>query len=197
MDGLRIEIDDRAMQEIVERVGATPQQAKAAAARAFTALQRRIHDAARTKAAHKLGIDKKHVTRRFRKNRASEAGLQIWVGTYRMKADKLGRPRETKTGVNIGRRKFPGAFVWGARGFVMIRSSSKFIAAYPGLKSTPGRGPYGKKWPRYPIQRVTIGISKEVEASFQGSEAENEAFFMKKFEVFLLTDYRGKGGRKR
>ena len=93
--GLAQEAINRAMRRAVAK---TARWAKAQAARAIRADE---------------GIAYRAIRRRLRDfaHSPERMALKVWLGLWRMAAYSLGRADETDTGVSVGRRRYPGAFL--------------------------------------------------------------------------------------
>lgn len=184
MDGLRLDIDNAAMQEMIRQIGATPEQAKLATRRALRRLAKHITTQTKRSVAQSLGITQKALQRRYYQ-KAVEDGLQVWVGTLGIPPHSLGRPRQTKTGVRVRRWNFPGAFIARIRGEerVWIRASSQHYTPrlYSGLQATNKASVRsgGKRWPVY---QARVPIDDAVLTAFSGREQEFADFFLKQFQ---------------
>lgn len=184
MDGLRLDIDNAAMQDMIRQIGATPYQVKLATRRALRRLTNHITTQTKRSVAQSLGITQKALQRRYYQ-KAVEDGLRIWVGTRGISPDILGTLRQTKTGVRVRRWNFPGAFIADFRGKprVWIRESSRYYTPrlYSGIKAAPKKEirAGSRRWPLY---QGLVPIHDEVLSAFSGHEQEFADFFLKQFQ---------------
>lgn len=204
-DGLRLDIDNSAMRDMIAAVGATPQQARAAVKRALRRLQKHIMTGSKRAVAQKLGVPIKRLSKRYWSSTADENGCEIWAGTWAIDAMSFGRARQTATGVRVGRLpEFRGAFIgtpWPSRNSygVFIRKSSRHYTPdlYPMQRRSGNRfGNSGAdRGGRFPVVRVRVPIEDAVIGSFRGKEPEYEQFFLRQLEHELAYQTSIKGGR--
>lgn len=59
------------------------------------------------------GIAYRAIRRRLRAyaQNPQRMSLKVWLGLWRMAVTALGRARQTRSGVSVGRRRYPGAFL--------------------------------------------------------------------------------------
>lgn len=203
-DGLRLDIDNSAMRDMIAAVGATPQQARAAVKRAMRRLQKHIMMGSRREVSAKLGVGLQKLRKRYWSSTADENGCEIWAGTWALDALAFGRARQTKTGVRVGRLpEFRGAFIgtpFPSRDSfgVFIRKSSRHYSPdlYPMQRRSGNRfgGSGAGRGGRFPVVRVRVPIEDAVIGSFRGKEPEYEQFFLRQLEHELAyqTSIRGR-----
>lgn len=204
-EGLRLDIDNRAMRDMIAAVGATPRQARAAVKRALRRLQKHIMTGSGREVAQKLGLPMKRVAKRYHSSTAEEDGCEIWAGTWAIDAMSFGRARQTKTGVRVGRLpEFRGAFIgrpWPSRGDlgVFIRKSSRHYTPdlYGRQRRSGSRfgGSGAERGGRFPVVRVRVPIEDAVIGSFRGKEPEFEQFFLRQLEAELNYQVNVRGKR--
>lgn len=202
-DGLRLDIDNRAMREMIAAVGATPKQAQAAVKRALRRLQKHIMTGSAKVVAKRIGAPLHKVRKRYHSSAVDEDGVEIWAGTWALDAMSFGKARQTKAGVKVGRLPlFRGAFIgrpWRSRGDVgvFIRRSSRHYnpSLYPSHPRTGSRfGSSGAdRGGRYPVVRVRVPIEDAVIGSFRGNAPEYEQFFLRQLEAELNYQINVKG----
>ena len=96
----------------IEAVGETPQRVRPAVRRALRQTGTKMWKPVRAEAAKRANVPARALSRRvFRSLRRERDALSIWFGTYNVALSKLGTARQTGTGVKVGRRFFPGAFL--------------------------------------------------------------------------------------
>lgn len=199
MDGLRLDIDNAAMQEMIRQIGATPQQARNAVKRALRRLQKHIISGNKKEVAAKLGVTQKRLSKRYHSSTATEDGCEIWAGTWAIDALDFGRARQTKTGVRVGRLpEFRGAFLatpWPSKNSygVFIRKSSKHYT--PDLYGRSAGSAARKRGSRYPLVRVRVPVEDAVIGSFRDKAPEYEEFFLRQLEAELNYQVNVKGKR--
>ena len=195
MDGIRLDIDNAAMREMIRAAGATEQQARAAVKRALRRLQKHIMTDSKREVAQKLGVPLKKVSKRYHSSTAEEDGCEIWAGTWALDAMSFGRARQTKAGVRVGRLPlFRGAFIgrpWPSRGGVgvFIRKSSRhYTPDLYGRQRRPGDrfgGSGADRGGRFPVVRVRVPVEDAVIGSFRGKEPRYEEFFLRQLQSEL------------
>lgn len=197
MDGLRLDIDNAAMQEMIRQVGATQQQAKNAVKRALRRLQKHIISGNKKDVATRLGVAQKRLAKRYYSSAADENGCKIWAGTWAIDALDFGKPRQSKTGVRVGRLpEFRGAFAaspWPSKNScgVFIRQSSKHYR--PDLYGRSAGSAARKRGSRYPLVRVRVPVEDAVIGSFSDSAPEYKEFFLRQLEAELNYQVNVKG----
>ena len=185
-EGLRIEVDARALRALLEQAAATPKQARAAVRRALRRTQKHIVDQSKKAVAREAGAPQKALRKRYVSPAPNEEGMEVWVGTWAIAPELFGKPRQTRQGVKVGRLPlFRGAFIGrvynGVEG-IYIRTSSKHYdeRRYPGLTSRHGKG-----GGRFPVVRIRVPIEDAVVQSFGSREGEFSAFFLRQLEAEL------------
>lgn len=87
---------------------------------------------------------------------------ELWFGINPLPASKTGRPRQTASGVTVGRRRYAGAFhqkVYGSEPDIWIRTASKHFRAedYPDLQRGSGNLD-GSLAGRFPVAKAKIRL---------------------------------------
>lgn len=92
---------------------------------------------------------------------------KLWFGINPIEASRTGRPRQTKSGVSVGKRRYAGAFfkrVYGGAPDIWIRTASKHFKAsdYPDSDVSGGGGP-SSGWvsendSRFPLAKAKISL---------------------------------------
>ena len=91
---------------------------------------------------------------------------KLWFGVNAIEASRIGRPRQSRTGVSVAGRRYQGAFfkqVYGSSPDIWIRTSSKHFNAtdYPG--STQGRSISGfvaESDNRFPLAKAKVSLDQ-------------------------------------
>lgn len=91
---------------------------------------------------------------------------KLWFGVNAIEASRIGRPRQSRTGVSVAGRRYQGAFfkqVYGSSPDIWIRTSSKHFNAtdYPG--STQGRRSSGfvaESDNRFPLAKAKVSLDQ-------------------------------------
>jgi hypothetical protein len=98
---------------VVEAIGATEAQVRIAAVRAINKTALWIQSRSAREISDETKLKLKLIRQKLRIIKANRETLKavIMANLYDIKAIKLGAPRRTASGVTIGARKFPGAFV--------------------------------------------------------------------------------------
>ena len=113
LPNVTIDIDEQDFASMTRALNLTEKRIYAAAYRAIrkTSMWVRTH-LART-LSKELQIVQKIIRQRLRVYMQDRRALQgkVWLGMYKIRASRLGHARQTRAGVNVGRRRFPGSFV--------------------------------------------------------------------------------------
>lgn len=92
---------------------------------------------------------------------------KLWFGINPLEASRAGRPRQTKSGVTVGSRRYQGAFykkVYGNQADIWIRTASKHFdrADYPDSEVTSQTGAssgfVGENSDRFPLAKAKISL---------------------------------------
>ena len=111
------------------QIAATPAQLEKAVQRAIKKTLRWLQTRISRDIAKELGVPQKAIKHRLTLSQTGKGtnGIHIlWLGTAPLAAEMAGKPRQTKSGVTVGKRKFPGAFyrdIYGDGPKVWIRAS--------------------------------------------------------------------------
>jgi hypothetical protein len=94
---------------------------------------------------------------------------KLWFGLNAMEASRIGRPRQTRSGVSVAGRRFQGAFfkkVYGNSADVWIRTASKHFDAsdYPDSEVS-GAGGASSGWiaehgSRFPLAKAKVSLEQ-------------------------------------
>jgi len=94
---------------------------------------------------------------------------KLWFGLNAMEASRIGRPRQTRSGVSVAGRRFQGAFfkkVYGNSADVWIRTASKHFDAndYPD-SDVSGAGGVSSGWiaehgSRFPLAKAKVSLEQ-------------------------------------
>lgn len=184
-----VRVDQRGVDEVLEALRLTPAAITRATQRALRKLGQWLLRKVQRDVSKTEHIALNVLRHRFRVYADSRVkiGLAVkaWFGTRPIPADRLGNPRQTRTGVRVGKRSFPHAFlasmynvgagekrkgVWQR---VETAGSDKRIAD-PQARERIGKKVDG----RFPIFKPKIVIDDAVRAALRGLESELEARFM-------------------
>lgn len=117
----------------------------------------------------KEGIAMRAVRQRLRAYsvKGSSGRGKLWFGLNPLEASRTGRPRQTASGVSVGRRRYAGAFykkVYGNSPDIWIRTASKHFKAsdYPDTQVSGGSG-VSSGWiaendSRFPLAKAKVSI---------------------------------------
>lgn len=98
--------------------------------------------------------------------KGSGAG-KLWFGINPIEASRIGRPRQTRTGVSVAGRRYQGAFfkrVYGSRADIWIRTHSKHFDAADYPHSEVGKGgrtgwiSESENDSRYPLAKAKVSL---------------------------------------
>lgn len=157
-------------------IQATPKQIEVASQRALKKTIRWLSSRIAREIGQALNVPQKSFKRRLSVKAVGRGSDQVhilWLGVAPLAAELVGRPRQTKQGVSVGKHRFQGAFykdVYGDGASVWIRKSraaalglklpqwgrksrggdSRFMD-YGGPNDSSNRG-------RFPVMRVSIDI---------------------------------------
>lgn len=200
-----VQVDQRAMREIINAFGSTVNQVELARASALRKMRRRVETAVKRQAAKDLRMPQKAIAGRFFSNaiRKGDDVLTIWIGTQPVSPFSLGSVRpygvpRKSGGVKAGRRTYRGAFmasVYTGEQKVWIRLHSKHYSPelYPTLKRPGDRG-WADLRGRFPLVRAAVPIdtimTKVVERDGSALLADFERVFISELNYF--TNVRGK-----
>lgn len=94
---------------------------------------------------------------------------KLWFGLNAMEASRIGRPRQSRSGVSVAGRRFQGAFfkkVYGNSANVWIRTASKHFDAsdYPD-SDVSGAGGVSSGWiaehgSRFPLAKAKVSLEQ-------------------------------------
>ena len=92
---------------------------------------------------------------------------KLWFGINPIEASRIGRPRQTRTGVSVAGRRYQGAFfkrVYGSRADIWIRTHSKHFDAANYPNSEVGKGgrtgwiSESENDSRYPLAKAKVSL---------------------------------------
>ncbi|WP_109512580.1 hypothetical protein [Pseudomonas ovata] len=108
---------------------------------------------------------------------------KLWMGIKPIEASRTGRPRQSRSGVSVGKRRYEGAFfkkVYGGKPDIWIRTASKHFRAsdYPDSEVSGGDGPssgwVGENGSRFPLAKAKVSL-EEVRPHFDAWTRKAEA----------------------
>lgn len=93
---------------------------------------------------------------------------KLWFGLNAMEASRIGRPRQSRSGVSVAGRRFQGAFfkkVYGNSADVWIRTASKHFNASDYPDSDVSAGGVSSGWiaehgSRFPLAKVKVSLEQ-------------------------------------
>ncbi|SEC74114.1 hypothetical protein FIV41_14815 [Pseudomonas marginalis] len=91
---------------------------------------------------------------------------KLWFGVNAIEASRIGRPRQSRTGVSVAGRRYQGAFfkqVYGSSPDIWIRTSSKHFNAADYPDSTQGRRSSGfiaESDNRFPLAKAKVSLDQ-------------------------------------
>lgn len=108
---------------------------------------------------------------------------KVWLGLNALEADRLGTPRQTRSGVTVGRHRFQSAWIYrsrysdgGAQRAIKIKRSSGAVEtkSYNSSDANTGKVFQRVGKARTPYQRVKFDWSGSGEAAFRDAAARAE-----------------------
>jgi hypothetical protein len=161
-----LSITSDALDEMADLAGATDRQFDTARARALRKLQTTIETKIKREASRKLNLPQRAIGDRFFSNniQPGDEELKVWVGTWDIEPFSIGAVSQSKFGVRVGRRSYPGAFlarIYSGKEKVWIRLHSKHYSSdlYPTRKRPGDRGLQPLKG-RFPVVRASVPIDE-------------------------------------
>lgn len=107
-----VEIDPGELQRIGREFAASEKELRAAWRRAKSRTARRLRTQARKALRENLSLRSAAILRARLRLRNTRDDASLWVGLNNLPVTAFkGRPRQTASGVSVGGREFPGAFV--------------------------------------------------------------------------------------
>ena len=91
---------------------------------------------------------------------------KLWFGVNAIEASRIGRPRQSRTGVSVAGRRYQGAFfkqVYGSNPDIWIRTSSKHFNTTDYPDSTQGRRSSGfiaESDNRFPLAKAKVSLDQ-------------------------------------
>ncbi|AZF64177.1 hypothetical protein [Pseudomonas sp. LBUM920] len=94
---------------------------------------------------------------------------KLWFGLNAIESSRIGRARQTGSGVSVAGRRYQGAFlkkVYGNKPDIWIRTASKHFNAddYPGSTVSPGRGAssgwVAENGNRFPLAKAKVSLEQ-------------------------------------
>lgn len=91
---------------------------------------------------------------------------KLWFGVNAIEASRIGRPRQSRTGVSVAGRRYQGAFfkqVYGSNPDIWIRTSSKHFNTTNYPDSTQGRRSSGfiaESDNRFPLAKAKVSLDQ-------------------------------------
>lgn len=173
---MRLEVDTTRIAILADAFGANMKQMEAAELRALNKTMAWL----RTRAVRAVSEEMKlaaHLVRQrvanYRATRRQKRG-KVWAGLRAIEARRLGRFRQLKTGVRVGRHTFKGAFI-----SAMDNGRTGIWERTGEAKRTTTKGRYaGTNTKREPIREVKIEMNQETrDALAELFGQANERFF--------------------
>ncbi len=174
----RVDVNSAEFEALIRRLGITEKAAirayRRAADKTLTWLKRQVaKDVNGT-----TGIPMKALRKRLKAYRTTQRSMRakLWLGLNAISADELGRARQQRSGVRVGKFFFRGAFrarIYGGGEKVWIRRNSKWFDPdlYPARVRPGDRGaPHG-----FPVVKVRVKL-EEAESRFVYWTARMEAY---------------------
>lgn len=167
----------------VEAVGAIPQQVRPAARRALRKTGTAMWKPIRADAAKRANVPVRALRRRvFRHLSRSRDALSLWFGTYRVGLSQLGKARQTKRGVRVGKRFYLGAFLGrgklAGRGVFIRYGSPHFDPNVYGKPKNPR--------PDSIVRAKGVEIGPHMEAAVAANESRLRRYFGQALQEELL-----------
>ena len=97
------------------------------------------------------------------------ASGKLWFGLNAIESSRIGRARQTGSGVSVAGRRYQGAFlkkVYGNKPDIWIRTASKHFNAddYPDSTGSPGHGPssgwVAENGSRFPLAKAKVSLEQ-------------------------------------
>jgi hypothetical protein len=97
------------------------------------------------------------------------ASGKLWFGLNAIESSRIGRARQSGSGVSVAGRRYQGAFlkkVYGNKPDIWIRTASKHFNAddYPDSTVSPGRGPssgwVAENGSRFPLAKAKVSLEQ-------------------------------------
>ncbi|NDY41254.1 hypothetical protein G3N55_00115 [Dissulfurirhabdus thermomarina] len=187
-----VRIDIREIERASSMFAATIREADLARTRALRRTAREIRTQVRREAARELRIPQRALSGRLYLSRVrpGDEAAALWIGTLPVPAVAVGRPRQTKKGVRVGRRSWRGAFVARIYGReqVWIRRSSRHYdpALYPTRHRAGDRfGAAGHLRGRFPVVRAAVAVDGVVEAVVRRAAPRVPGLYARKWDQEL------------
>ena len=109
---LNIGLDPKALERVMQGFAVSESAARAAARRAVAKTARWTQTTASRQISKELRVAQRFMRSRLRTYVKGEGeSRKVWLGLNSVAAQRLGTPRKTRDGVQIGRLQLPGAFV--------------------------------------------------------------------------------------
>lgn len=158
MVDINLKLDEHDLADLVHTLGLTEQRVYAAGFRAVRKTAQWVKTHLARNLSQELQIVQKVIRQRLRvylrDRRALEA--KVWLGLYQVRASRLGRPRQTRAGVSVGRHRFPGAFI------ATMKSGHSDVYQRRGDA-------------RLPVDIVQLDIAEQAEKALQDMSAKADA----------------------
>jgi len=112
MMGVEVRLDEQMFDQLTSTLGLTKRKVEVAGFRSVRKTARWVKTHLARELSKELQIVQKIIRQRLRVYVKDKKAMQakVWMGMYKIKASRLGRVRQTRTGVSVGRHRFPGAF---------------------------------------------------------------------------------------
>lgn len=157
-----IRLDASMLDDVIAEFQATPKQALAASKRAIRKASTFGRGRVSRAVASVHGIPQKGLKKRSRVTVSKVktdarfgVSAYIWVGTLPLRASDVGKPRQTRAGVTVGKHKFPGSFI------ATMPTGHTGVFKRQGVKREMTRGRYkGTDTKRQPIKEQTVALPR-------------------------------------
>lgn len=174
---LKVELDPRALQRLTDGFALSESAVRGAARRAVAKATKWTQMTASRKISAELRVAQKVMRSRLRTYvKGTGEERKVWLGLNSLAASRLGSPRQTRSGVQVGRHQLPGAFI---------------VRKY-------GGGVYRRTGAaRFPIELVKIPIREEAAQALRAAALDAEARLLVLLRQELNYEFQKLLGRAR
>lgn len=179
---VQIGIDSSDIGALLREFNTLPGEFDKAEIRALNKTAQWVKGYAARAVSQKIKIAAKVIRNRLRILRADRKRgrvfARVWLGTNPIAADSFGRARQTRTGVTVGSRQFPHAFLATMPHGVGNRRQGVYLRSNLGRNHELSRG--GSRWskgrphsssPNLPVFKPRVDIENEANAAIRSLEA--------------------------
>jgi len=190
-------------------IQATPKQLELASKRAMKKTIRWLRTRVAREVSQALGISQKAFKQRLTST-SSGSGADLahilWMGVAPLAVEMIGKPRQTKKGVSVGKRKYAGAFyrdVYGDGPRVWIRKARAHalgldLPSWSG-KSSSSRSSWlesAENRGRFPVMRVAVDVESVASEIFRRYQRRAQERFGTVLEQELNYAVNLEGGKR-